>query len=139
MLKIIDKSDKKIRSLDLEISKSKMANQHNKRKVWEEYQWTGEETNFAEMVNHSASISFSKVQVSQRRMAGCSAREAEELVLTLYAKIEDSRRGGQKGYLGDGDCSVNKDEIHKHEVQPEQQHHIDIPEYVEMCIILCFC
>jgi hypothetical protein len=40
--------------------------------------------------------------------------------LYLLAKIEDSRRGGQKGYLGEGDCSVNKDEIHKLEVQPEQ-------------------
>ena len=52
MLKIIDEKDKKIRSLELEISKSKMATRHNKRKVQEEYQWTGEETNFAEMVNH---------------------------------------------------------------------------------------
>ncbi len=51
-MKIIDKRDKKIRSLELEISKSKMTNRHNKRKVWEEYQWTREETNFAEMVNH---------------------------------------------------------------------------------------
>ncbi len=72
-------------------------------------------------------------------MAGYSAREAKELVLALYAKIEDSRRGRQKGYLGEGDCSVNKDEIHKHEVQTEQQHQIDIPEYDEMSIILCFC
>ena len=72
-------------------------------------------------------------------MAGCSAREAKELVLALYAKIEDSQRGGQKGYLGEGDYSVNKDEIHKHEVQPEQQHQINIPEYDEMCVILCFC
>jgi hypothetical protein len=38
LLKIIDESNKKIRSLELEISKSKMANQHNKRKVREEYQ-----------------------------------------------------------------------------------------------------
>ncbi len=52
MLKIIDKREKKIRSLELEISKSKMANRHNKRQVWEEYQWTGEETNFAKTVNH---------------------------------------------------------------------------------------
>ncbi len=52
LLKIIDKRDKKIRSFELEISKSKMANQHNKRKVREEYQWTGEETNFSKMVNH---------------------------------------------------------------------------------------
>jgi hypothetical protein len=52
LLKIIDKRDKKIRSLELEISKSKMANRHNKRKVQEEYQWTGKETNFAKTVNH---------------------------------------------------------------------------------------
>jgi hypothetical protein len=52
LLKIIDEKDKKIRSLELEISKSKMTNRHNKRKVQEEYQWTGEETNFAKMVNH---------------------------------------------------------------------------------------
>jgi hypothetical protein len=52
LLKIIDKRDKKIRSLELEISKSKMANRHNKRKVREDYQWTGEETNFTKMVNH---------------------------------------------------------------------------------------
>ncbi len=81
---------------------------------------------------------FSKVQIPEGQMAGCSAREAAELVLALYAKIEDSQRGGQKGYLGEGDRSVNKDEIHKHEVQPEQQHQTDIPEYDKMCIILCF-
>ena len=71
-------------------------------------------------------------------MAGCSAREADELVLTLYAKIEGSQRGRQKGYLGEGGCSINKDEILKHKVQPEQQHKVNIPEYDEMCIILCF-
>jgi hypothetical protein len=52
LLKIIDKKDKKIRSLELEISKSEIANRHNKRKVWEEYQWTGEVTNFAKLFNH---------------------------------------------------------------------------------------
>ncbi len=51
-MKIIDERGKKIRSLELELSKSKLANQHNKRKVREEYQWTGEETNFAKTVNH---------------------------------------------------------------------------------------
>jgi hypothetical protein len=71
-------------------------------------------------------------------MAGCSAIEADELVLTLYAKIEDSQKGGQKGYLGEGDCSINKDEILKHEVQPEQQDKVNKPKYDEMCIILCF-
>ena len=63
---------------------------------------------------------ISKVQVPQGGMAGCSAREADKLVLTLYAKIEDSQRDGQTRYLGEGDCSINKDEIHKHKVQPEQ-------------------
>jgi hypothetical protein len=82
---------------------------------------------------------FSKEQVPQGKMTGCSAIEANELVVTLYVKIEDSRRGGHKGYLGEGDCFVNKDEIHKHQVQPEQLHQISIPEYDEMCIILCFC
>jgi hypothetical protein len=52
LLKIIDEKDKKNRSLELEISKSKMTNQHNKRKVREEYQWTGEETNFTKTINH---------------------------------------------------------------------------------------
>ncbi len=52
LLKIIDEKNKKIRSLELEISKSKMANRHNKIKVREDYQWIGEETNFAKMVNH---------------------------------------------------------------------------------------
>ncbi len=52
LLKIIDERDKKIRSLELEISKSKMANGHNKRQIREEYQWTGEKTNFAKMANH---------------------------------------------------------------------------------------
>jgi hypothetical protein len=33
-----------------------MANGHNKRKVREEYQWTGEEMNFAKMVNHFCMI-----------------------------------------------------------------------------------
>jgi hypothetical protein len=35
-----------------------MANQHNKRKVQEEYQLTGEETNFAKMVNHFCKYFF---------------------------------------------------------------------------------
>jgi hypothetical protein len=90
-LKIIDKRDKKIRSLELKMSKSKMANQHNKRKVWEEYQWTGEETNFAENGKSLLQVfPFSKEQVPQGLMAGCSAGKAKELVLALYAKIEDS-------------------------------------------------
>jgi hypothetical protein len=69
-------------------------------------------------------------------MAGCSAREANKLVLTLYAKIEDSRRGGQKGYLGEGDCSINKDEIHKLEVQPEQRHQINIYTIKDLSVVV---
>jgi hypothetical protein len=52
LLKIIDEKDKKIGSLELKISKSKMPNRHIKRKVREEYPWTGEETNFTKTVNH---------------------------------------------------------------------------------------
>jgi hypothetical protein len=49
--KIIEK-DKMIRLLELEISKSKVASRMNKTKVREVLKWTGEETNFAETVNH---------------------------------------------------------------------------------------
>ena len=41
-----------IRLLELVISKTKVASRMNKTKVQEELKWTGEETNFAEMVNN---------------------------------------------------------------------------------------
>ncbi len=52
LLKKIKEQDKKIRSLELELSKSNLTSRMNKRKVQEELKWTGEETNFAETVNH---------------------------------------------------------------------------------------
>jgi hypothetical protein len=113
LLKVINEKDKKIRSLELEISKSKMANQHNKRKVREEYQWTGEETNFTKTVNH-----FCK-----------------NFLFPRYKFLKD---GWQDVLPERLDCSVNKDETLKHEMQPEQRHKVNIPEYDEMCIILCF-
>ncbi len=52
LLKKIEEKDSKIRSLELELSKLKVTSRMNKTKVQEELKWTGEETNFAEMVNH---------------------------------------------------------------------------------------
>ena len=52
LLKKIEEKDKMIRSLELELSKSKATSRMNKTKVREELKWTGEETNFAETVNY---------------------------------------------------------------------------------------
>ena len=51
LLKKIKEKDKIIRSLELELSKSKATARMTKTKVREELKWTGEETNFAESVN----------------------------------------------------------------------------------------
>ncbi len=51
-MKKIKEKDKMIRSLELELSKSKVTSRMNKTKVHKELKWTGEETNFAETVNH---------------------------------------------------------------------------------------
>ncbi len=108
LLKIIDKKDKKIRSLELEISKSKMANQHNKRKVREEYQWTREEMNFTKTVNHFCkNFLFPRYKFLKDRWQDILPERPTSLYLLCMQKIEDYRRGGQKRYLGEGDCSVN--------------------------------
>ena len=52
LLKKIEEKDKMIRSLELELSKSKVTLRMNKTKVREELKWTGEETNFTKTVNH---------------------------------------------------------------------------------------
>ena len=52
ILKIIEEKNETIRMLELELSKSKFTTRTSKKTVQEELQWTGEETNFAEMVNH---------------------------------------------------------------------------------------
>ena len=52
LLKKIEEKDKIIRSLELELSKSKVTARMNKTKVRENLKWTGEETNFSESVNH---------------------------------------------------------------------------------------
>ncbi len=56
LLKKIKEKDKMIRSLDLKLSKAKVTSRMNKMKVREELKWTGEETNFAETVNHFCQI-----------------------------------------------------------------------------------
>ena len=50
LLKKIEEKDKEIRLLKLELSKSKVTFRR------EELKWTGEETNFAETVNHFCRI-----------------------------------------------------------------------------------
>jgi hypothetical protein len=50
--KIIDEKNETIRTLELELLKSKFTTRMSKKTIREELQWTGEETNFAEMVNH---------------------------------------------------------------------------------------
>ena len=52
LLEELNDKEKIIRSLELELAKSKMTTRMNKRKVREEFKWTGEETNFAETVNN---------------------------------------------------------------------------------------
>jgi hypothetical protein len=52
LLKKIKEKDKMIRSLELEVSKSNVTSRMNKTKLREVLKWTGEETNFAETVNH---------------------------------------------------------------------------------------
>ena len=52
LLEELKDKEKIIRSLELELAKSKMTTRMNKRKVREEFKWTGEETNFAETVNN---------------------------------------------------------------------------------------
>jgi hypothetical protein len=56
LLNKIEEKDKMIRSLDLKLSKAKVTTRMNKTKVREELKWTGEETNFAETVNHFCRI-----------------------------------------------------------------------------------
>jgi hypothetical protein len=52
LLEKIKEKDEMIRSLNLKLSNSKVTSRMNKTKVREELKWTGEETNFAETVNH---------------------------------------------------------------------------------------
>ncbi len=75
LLKNIKEKDKKIRSLEVELSKSNLTSRMNKRKVQEELKWTGEETNLAETVNHFCrNLPFSTIQVPQGWMERISAR-----------------------------------------------------------------
>jgi hypothetical protein len=52
MLKTIQERDKKIRALELELSKTKVNSRMSKMNVQEELNWTGEETTFVETVNN---------------------------------------------------------------------------------------
>ena len=52
LLKLIKDKERKIRSLELEVTKSRMTSRMNKKKVREELKWTGEEINFSETVSN---------------------------------------------------------------------------------------
>jgi hypothetical protein len=52
LMKVIEDRESTIRSLELEISKTKMTSRMNKKKVREELKWMGEETNFLETVSN---------------------------------------------------------------------------------------
>jgi hypothetical protein len=49
---MLEDKEMKIKALELELNMSKTKNQQNKKKVQEDYQWTGEEINFLDTVNH---------------------------------------------------------------------------------------
>ena len=51
-MKLIKDRESTIRSLELEVAKTKMTSRMNKKKVREELKWTGEETNFSETVSN---------------------------------------------------------------------------------------
>ncbi len=52
LMKVIEDRESTIRSLELQIAKTKMTSRMNKKKVREELKWTGEETNFSETVSN---------------------------------------------------------------------------------------
>ena len=52
LMKLIEDRESTIRSLELEIAKTKLTSRMNKKKVREELKWTGEETNFSETVSN---------------------------------------------------------------------------------------
>jgi hypothetical protein len=48
---MLEDKGKKIKALELELNMTKPKNRQNKKKVQEDYQWTGEEINFLDTVN----------------------------------------------------------------------------------------
>ena len=56
LLRMIEDKDERIRSLELELVKSRMTTRMNKTKVREELKWTGKETNFSDTVGNFCRI-----------------------------------------------------------------------------------
>ena len=50
LFKMLEDKDKKIKTLESELNMTKTKNQQNKKKVKEDYQWTGEEINFLDTI-----------------------------------------------------------------------------------------
>jgi len=97
LLKKIKEKDKMIRSLELELSKSKVTSRMNKTKVREELKWTGEETNFAEMVNHFCRhwlfLKFKFLKNGWKEILPDKKNSFYLLLIfALYAPFDDSRR-----------------------------------------------
>ncbi len=50
LLEICQERDRKIKALDLELTQTKCKQRENKKQIWENYKWTGEEANFTDTV-----------------------------------------------------------------------------------------
>ena len=85
----------------------------NKTKVQEELNWMGEETNFAETVNHFCWIYlFPRFKFLKNGWT--------EIMPDKKNRFYNSRRSRQEGHLGEGDCTFGHEERPEYVMQPEQ-------------------
>ncbi len=110
---MLEDKDKNIKVLELELNVTENNNQQSKKKVQEDYQWTGEEkTSWTPLINFASHSSFQSAS-SSRKDGRVIGRIGGILVLVVHARPADPRRRQRRGYLG-GDHSVDKDVVHKH-------------------------
>ncbi len=115
LLKKIKEKDKKIRSLELALSKLNMTSRMNKRKVQEELKWTGKETNFTEMVNHFCrNFHFPEYNFLKDGWKEYLPDRKKSLYLLCMCHLMP------EGYLGEGHYTFDHEEIPEHEMQPQQ-------------------
>ena len=114
LLEKIKEKDEIIRSLNLKLlSNSKVTSRMNKTKVQEELNWMGEETNFAETVNHFCRIYlFPRFKFLKNGWT--------EIMPDKKNRFYNSRRSRQEGHLGEGDCTFGHEERPEYVMQPEQ-------------------
>ncbi len=123
LLKKIKENDNKIRLLELELSKLKVTSRMNKRKVQEELKWTGEETNFAETLNHFCwNFLFPQYKFLKNGRKEFLPDKKNSLysVFTVHEPFDVSRRSQQERYLGEGHCTFYHEEILEREMQPQK-------------------